>query len=477
MAQIVQLPSVPQTSLGRLGDVLFASAADYAGKRRADEREARLRAERLADIESDRGYVRTEGDRQYDRSVADRQGVLKEARDYEKEIYERNRGARLEDVYGDREWQLYVAQLERNLRDNPAGVEEARVVLNKLAADDQQLAARSDALEGLLSRPEPQPNFADVEKEAVARASANIKEPMFGKKPLPTKEQIEAEVPAIAEAHQTRLNAEWQRQRMDAQIQLKLINDRMLRNGAKANTITNIFRIVGIPPAGAAAGDPSLRNLSDPGQASAAPARTDPATAHRNAAAAVLNAVRRPGMTERVQPSVGATNPPTPQEFRTAPQSVLAEPPQAPAPAAPPVQTAPPMRRGFPQEPAYNPGNYAPAGPLSMYDPVMDKAIAGVSNFMRSPHDNLRLTSQGIDDFFSFPDERPALLNALKGIDPNSREAQNIRARLEQIERSMAQKQTRSSQLIEPMSTAVETVPSVSRRAGAGARQLAEPAY
>lgn len=82
MASIFQLPRAPETGLSRLGDVILGTAAEYAQNRRTDEREARQRQQRLSDVESDRAYARTEGDRQHGRARGERLADIKEERAY-----------------------------------------------------------------------------------------------------------------------------------------------------------------------------------------------------------------------------------------------------------------------------------------------------------------------------------------------------------------------------------------------------------
>lgn len=234
MATVVTLPSAPNTGLTSLSNVILDSATQYAGQKRADTIEARRREERLADIAG----AREEAEKNYDRVRRDRLADIED-------LEERERNKRDEARY----W-------EEKIRNK--GGEEAQIRLNQLTENEAAVMARMSERQKRLSAPEPQPTRDQV----MARALAIARE-TSGKKTPPTAE-IEAAVPQAIEEARAILNQAWQRERLDAQEEQRIDASLLARIGAEKNTITNIFRRVGLasetPPAAA----PQAATLTPP---------------------------------------------------------------------------------------------------------------------------------------------------------------------------------------------------------------------
>jgi hypothetical protein len=244
MASVIQLPSAPNSGLSALASVLLGGATDYANQRRADTVEGRRREQRLADIESERAY----SDKNYTRSRNDRLADVSSEREYVDERYELQREDKISDVRDARYW-------EQKIRNQ--GAEEAQQRLDQLTEDEAGVTGRMDARQRRLSAPEPQPTREQVMARALAIARAT------SGKPTPPTAEIEAAIPQAIEEARTVLNQSWQRERLDAQEEQRIDALRLQRIGADKNTITNIFRRVGLaqvtvpqPPAAAPSTSP-----------------------------------------------------------------------------------------------------------------------------------------------------------------------------------------------------------------------------
>ena len=335
----VYLPRAQETSLGRLGDVLLGSAADYADKRRADEREARLRAQRLEDVDNDRTYTRTEGDRTYGRARTDQLTDRTDARTYEGTIYERNLGEKLLQLEDEKEWAMRMKMWERLDRDNPAGLADAKKKLNQNATDIVVIARKMDAAERAASDPEPKPDPNTVMKEAIRLATAAIKKASWYEKQqtVPTEKQIADFIPAVEEAQRGRINQAWQRGVKDAQLQYQINAMMWQRLSTENNVLTNVFRRVGIAggetgatPAGETT--TGTRNLTEP--RTGAPAVPDLATAQQNARALVTGQpVPAPASPSGERMGGAGENRSAPAQPPALPPGATAQPP---APAAQP---------------------------------------------------------------------------------------------------------------------------------------------
>lgn len=294
MPRIVQLPTAPNTGLGTLSQVLLGSATEYANTRRGDEREARRRTERLADVESDRAYEdrihgrrRTEqlGDVESNRRYTEEQqtvamrrelvrlgylalGDLKNEEAVAKAVASAQRDG-IADRYkealatGDLTWDAIIsgdrAKIDAGLTAFSGRLAErtkfqtelpgqAKERAGQLVGERQQLMQRASALEHRLSEPEPQPNPQQVAQRAYQLAKAT-------KKPgqEPSVAEIQQAAGQAAQEITGQLAMQWNQQRQDALVQRSLLNDRLRDVSAEINTLTNRFGVVGVQPAGAPA--------------------------------------------------------------------------------------------------------------------------------------------------------------------------------------------------------------------------------
>lgn len=518
MPAIVTLPRSPETSLGRLGDVLLGSATDYAEKRRFDTREARLRAERLADIESERSYARGEGDRQHERARGEHLADIKDTRGYEETIHGRGRGEKLTDLEDERDWVMRMKMWENLQRDNPAGLKDAQTRLNQLANDEAGVIQRMTAREQSLAAPEPQPNPAEIEKIATERARAAIPKAKWyeGQKTEPSRKEIADQIPAVTEELRTQINAAWQRARLDNQEIQRIDAVQLQRIGAEKNVITNVFRRVGIADGSATQGAPAgaTRNLTEAPAGAAPGAKPNIAAAQQVFASDITNAVRgaRGGMTQR-QP----TGPPLPPELLSDPE---ADYKATLAPGTPRIRM-PGAPAGTPQ--SAGPNISLPPAPvinqLAEPNPYLGNVTAPAEvrsptgGLLRTPRDSQNArNSDYVEDFvrksghflsnlmpasiegsadpraFQTAQNNPAIraraiqqlqarLSAIS--ETGSPLEADIRFQLDQLmkmQRAEDQNLTRSAQLIEPQNTAVTSTPGIVQR-GMTSRRLLEPAY
>ncbi len=258
MPSVIQLPTAPNTGYDALANVLLQSATQFGAQRRADANTTRQREERLADIASERGYA----DTNYARSRTDRLADIASERGYADTNYARNRTDHLEDIDDARRW-------EYNIKNE--GGKDAQARLNQIANEAATVIARMEALEKSLSEPEPMPPPEMLRNAslAIARLNSSDKSVREGRTP-PSNAEISAALPQAEQEARTILNAAWQRQRLDAREQQRINATRLTRLGSEKNTITNLFRRVGIPSESAPAeatpparAQPTLAELQD----------------------------------------------------------------------------------------------------------------------------------------------------------------------------------------------------------------------
>jgi hypothetical protein len=293
MASIVTLPQAPNTGLGALGQVLLAGASDYAQGRRQDERESRLRAERLADVESERNFSREQhrtvrGERMADieneRNWTEQQQTKAMRRELVRLGYlaladvenaeavaaasalaQRDGiAARYEKALatGDLTWgdiisgdaakidaglQKFSTRAAKQTAFRDGLPEQATARANQLVGEREQLLQASNQLERRLAEPEPTPSPQQVGQVAMRLAQQN-------KKPgeMPSAAEIAAMAPQAEETIRSQLAQQWNQQRHDALVQRQLLNDRLRDVSAELNTLTNRFGVVGVAERGAA---------------------------------------------------------------------------------------------------------------------------------------------------------------------------------------------------------------------------------
>jgi hypothetical protein len=286
MAQIVQLPSVPNTSLSRLGDVLLGTAAEYAANRRQDSREAHLRqqqlddravarTDRLADIEDERAFQR--GERQAIRSerlVDDRAreemavknelvrlGYLKptqldnpEALAAALDIVRQNGIAQryaaaiqtgdltYADLGDAAKVEAGLAKFAQRLASQTSFQEDQRTRAgdsqNALAVAEAQLIQQANALDAELSQPPPQPSRQEVEQLAVQMVRASGQ--------AVNDQTLAAALPEAADKLREQLLVAWSQAKQQKLIQRQLLEARLRDNAARQNTNTNRFGVVGL---------------------------------------------------------------------------------------------------------------------------------------------------------------------------------------------------------------------------------------
>jgi hypothetical protein len=311
MAQIVQLPSAPNTSLSRLGDVLIGSAADYAHNKRQTDREARLRTERLADIQDERAFqtgqrqeIRTErlaDDRARDemavKSELVRLGYLKPSQLDNAEAF----AAALDIVRQNGLAQRYaeamktgdltyadlgdaakvdagLAKFAQRLGAQSTFQETQRTRAgdsqNALAQAEADLIQQANALDAELSQPPPQPSRQEVEQMAVQMVRASGQ---------PVNDQtLAAALPEAADKLREDLLVRWSQAKQQKLIQRQLLEARLRDNAARQNTNTNRFGVVGLA-------DPSVQTP----QAASAP-RASLESARQAFTAAITPPASRP---------------------------------------------------------------------------------------------------------------------------------------------------------------------------------------
>lgn len=235
MPSVIQLPSAPNTGYDALANVLLQSATQFGAQRRADTAEERRRQQRLADIESERAYA----DTNYSRSRGDRLTDIESERKFALDREARLREQQLADRDDARDWE-HIIKTE--------GVEAAQTRLNQLADEEAAVAARMDARQKRLSAPEPMPTPEIIRNAslAIARQNSSNADVRAGKK-APSDAEIAAAQPQATEEARQILNSAWQRERLDAQEEQRIDSVRLSRIGSEKNTITNLFRRVGIP--------------------------------------------------------------------------------------------------------------------------------------------------------------------------------------------------------------------------------------
>ncbi|MFH1742153.1 MAG: hypothetical protein ABIH23_24380 [bacterium] len=268
MAQIVTLPRAPQTALSNLGSALFSGVSDAADRRLRENEIARLRQERLADIESERGY---------------KQELTADERGYNEQVFNRMRELQL----GDEQRKMREAEIKEAIglgllsieeAEDPAKVQTALQLMRtyrneafefsrglpgqakveadqlhvdnaRLLAEDMRIAEKETQLDAILS--EPEPKITQDQVDALAVELAMIQN--GGKQPKPD------EIAAMkADAGKQLFNEAYARkeQRMAAAIQQRQIlsnqraNIRAARGDIRAqlNTIMSRHGVSGARP-------------------------------------------------------------------------------------------------------------------------------------------------------------------------------------------------------------------------------------
>ena len=324
MASIFQLPRVENTGLSRLGEVLLGSAGQYASNKRADDIEARRRAERLTDVESDRTYQRTEGDRLYGRTRTDRLTDVESDRTYQRanaivqaklaiaqslaqQGYLRpdliddevavkvsyGRAARdgivrknplvgeamktgdVTDAMLDDPNALAIglaAFSERTagrIKEGETQRTRAGERANQLATEEGKVANEVGQLSARLGERMTEPSPAQVEALAYRMAKAAIPKTTHfwqTQQTEPKREEVAAMMAPAAEELRGQAMTAWNQDKEDAKIQASIAARRLNDVRAEQNTIVNKFGAIGVPmaPAAPAAAEAPLGSAGAP---------------------------------------------------------------------------------------------------------------------------------------------------------------------------------------------------------------------
>lgn len=521
MAGIVQLPAAPSGGLASLGNILLASAQDYAQEKRTSDREKELRAQRLQDVADERSYQR---------------GQLADARSYEEKRHAALHEEQLADMDA-REQLAMKALLEKGgylapadfdkpdlvqaayakaQRDglvdrykeligsgllNPADVQDparvegalatagnlaaaktqagredvghARDRANQLASERTALAARATKLEQALGEPEPAPAPQAVVALATKMAQDAIQPPgairsfFGGTKAVPSQDQIAQNIDAAKQALQGDLNQQWARAKQDAIVQRSILQDQLKDITSEINTLENKFGAVGVSQ-----GAPTPLVSPDVGGAgSRAPQAqaVDPATARAKFLSDVVSAVKgaRGGGTDTAgNPIASATAPSGYSRDNPAPLSLLGLLHQAPTTSD--MLAAPANIAAAPGRAIDTAGRYLSAG--------LEGALSG--NYSVPPKGMLEVAGEGIgsaiagDPYSKFLGDQSIGVSQreaedrILSRDPNSPMAAEIRRRRAQQDTQRAQSFT------EPVNTPNQFVPPAALQ-----YQLLEPSY
>jgi hypothetical protein len=290
--------------LSNLGQVLMGAAQDYASNKRQDDREARLRQERLADVAEARAYDSTvRADQQdFQRIMQDRSvqndiklqlihegllspGNINNPAAIEKAFFEAQRRG-LDVLYRD----LFSTPgedgkplLNRADLSDPAKIEAAKQKLAEVKAgvtafsmDQPKLAqkestrlvgeagkiqARLADLERQLSEPQPQPDANQVTKQAIQNLRAQKKNPKY----MPSQAEIEAEAANVVPQLQQRLDQQWFQNKEDARLQYPILSAQLQNLRAEQSSITSKFGVA--PTAPAAVSTPTAQPMASRGVA------------------------------------------------------------------------------------------------------------------------------------------------------------------------------------------------------------------
>jgi len=315
MAQVVQLPSLAETSLGNLGSVLLGSATDYAQTTRADRQRAELRQQRLADIADERAYQSSQRQIGREERLADitveqeravkrelvrlglltpdkinaplddpavkaaveqmrRNGLLQQYQDAFKtgDLTVADLGDEAKMAAG---LAKFSARLGARTQTQDTNASRAQDRIGQLVQEEQALSQQAAQLNARLNAPQPEPSPEQVRNLAVqiARSQAGGK--------VPSQEQIaQATEMAVQQLREQGLQR-WAMDKQDAMVQRQIIASRLADIRAEENTLTSRFGVVGL-----------AEPMAAPPPAAAPQAQANPEAARRAAMQSVIQAVR-----------------------------------------------------------------------------------------------------------------------------------------------------------------------------------------
>lgn len=343
MAAIVTLPQGPNTGLQTLGSALYGAASDYVAQRQANEREQRLRAQRLEDVASERDFA----NRTYQRTRDDR--LMEKEQDRKNRLVDMQAQTqlamvnelvrlgylgfadiqdpqKLQDAFaraaadgtakryegalqsGDLTWDDLrsgnAARIDAGLQKwsvragektslGEQSIRDAEALIAQKEAQIADAMSRSSALEAILGAPAPKVDEAEVQRLAEGLAKGSIpqvgmlKSLFFGQRKITKPEEVEAIKPQVREQLANAAAMSWKQAREDAIVQKSLIADQLRNLSAEVNTLRNKFGVVG-RPSGTPTAPSNLEDVSQPftPQIAAAPAQAPTLeTARQNALA------------------------------------------------------------------------------------------------------------------------------------------------------------------------------------------------
>ena len=249
--QIIPQQNQP-VGLQLLGDQLLGGATDYANKRRQDELLARQRAEKLADVASERGYETQRFDKVRSLQLADEQRRRNEGLEDAKKRAEMERrlallseaeargifDARLigNQVAEEAALQALTAQKLKEAdfaREQPIN---AQTRLDQLVQDERKVTQQMAAVEAKLAE-QPTVNQQTVLNNAIQIATQNN----GGK--TPSREQIQAAyAEALAKAQQE-AQIRWYQDKQDASVQYQILSSQLNTIRQQQANLTSTFKV------------------------------------------------------------------------------------------------------------------------------------------------------------------------------------------------------------------------------------------
>ena len=227
------------TGLQQLGDTLLRSSGDYANIQLQRQAEDRRRMQQLADVQSQRSYTSGEQNRLHQQRIDDEtyQLLLKEGWLKPNDAQNPTAVAAAADKR-----QKHIDEL---MTRDAAQRQNAVTAAARVAQQRDEVRRKMNALDSVLSQPEPEPNPNEVTKEAIRMASQGLKP---GEQP--STEAIQQAWKPAYDAVNTRMNGAWFRQKSDALIQRQChvdvarINRRIDRCGRGRGVEDAISRLI-----------------------------------------------------------------------------------------------------------------------------------------------------------------------------------------------------------------------------------------
>lgn len=246
----------PITGLASLGRAIEGATADYVGRKRQLEDEERRRAERLQDIQSQRGYENEMLEKQHVMALAD--DLRRRAdnlTDEQKRAALANRQRALQEALarglltaqqiGDQQAEdAALLELGTQMKKEAAFSQEqplnARAALDQLVQQERELQSKIAEEEARQSQ-QPTIDPAVVTRRAIETATQKN----GGKKP--SLQQIEDEKPAAIEEAKEMAMTKWYQDYRDSQVRVGLFNNQLTNIRQQKATLEGTFRVAPSP--------------------------------------------------------------------------------------------------------------------------------------------------------------------------------------------------------------------------------------